>query len=237
MFQEEYVWIIIYSLLFALLFDLKSHISKMYIETISRILKFAQIRQNESNDDDDLDFSHDSRSSDQIIGNNSDNAEDSETIFNLSDIFDFTTAGIFCIKENVRDSYIQPVKLPFWNLLFRNKKFYDEIDIRILILASIGFIFKYTIIFPLRIVRLILGVGSLLVASVFISLLQNSDTKKRLNSTLCMQASKIIIGAFSLKMRIHHPENRPKSGIAVANHTSIIDGIILSSDVYYDMVS
>ena len=38
-------------------------------------------------------------------------------------------------------------------------------------------------------------------------------------------------------VRFHNTENRPTHGIAVANHTSPIDSMVLATDQCYDMVS
>lgn len=38
------------------------------------------------------------------------------------------------------------------------------------------------------------------------------------------------------RTRFHDKQNRPTHGIAVANHTSPIDSMVLSTDNCYDMV-
>merc|ERR1712083_483809 len=46
----------------------------------------------------------------------------------------------------------------------------------------------------------------------------------------------ILGGVLSAVITYHNPENRPKSGICVANHTSPIDVLILACDNAYDLI-
>jgi hypothetical protein len=52
--------------------------------------------------------------------------------------------------------------------------------------------------------------------------------------TSCFQ---ILGGSLSVVINYHNPENKPKQGICVANHTSPIDVLILACDNAYALVS
>ena len=46
----------------------------------------------------------------------------------------------------------------------------------------------------------------------------------------------MLAGALSAVIKYHNTENRPKTGICVANHTSVIDVLVLACDNAYSLI-
>jgi len=75
------------------------------------------------------------------------------------------------------------------------------------------------------------------VCMAFVGALPNGDFKKWLHFKVYTSCFQILGGAISAVITYHNPENKPKQGICVANHTSPIDVLILACDNAYALVS
>lgn len=64
-----------------------------------------------------------------------------------------------------------------------------------------------------------------------------SNFKRWTNRKVSIMCCNVLSSALSAVINYHNPENRPKSGICVANHTSPIDALILMCDNSYSLVS
>ena len=71
----------------------------------------------------------------------------------------------------------------------------------------------------------------------FVGQLPDNAAKKYLHHLVFTSCFQILGGALSAVITYHNPENRPKQGICVANHTSPIDVLILACDNSYALVS
>ena len=71
----------------------------------------------------------------------------------------------------------------------------------------------------------------------FVGRLPDTPMKKSLHHLVFTSCFQILGGALSAVITYHNPENRPKRGICVANHTSPIDVLILAGDNAYALVS
>ena len=60
--------------------------------------------------------------------------------------------------------------------------------------------------------------------------------KRWLNYHVSIMCFGVLSGALSAVITYHNPENRPKCGICVANHTSPIDVLVLACDNCYALV-
>lgn len=74
------------------------------------------------------------------------------------------------------------------------------------------------------------------VCMAFVGALPNGDFKKWLHYQVYTSCFQILGGAISAVITYHNPENKPKQGICVANHTSPIDVLILACDNAYALV-
>ena len=70
----------------------------------------------------------------------------------------------------------------------------------------------------------------------FVGSLRDSEFKRWLHDQVYTVSFQILGGALSVVITYHNPENRPKQGICVANHTSPIDVLVLACDNAYALV-
>ena len=71
----------------------------------------------------------------------------------------------------------------------------------------------------------------------FVGPLPEGEMKRWLNYQVYTVGFQILGGALSAVITYHNPENKPKRGICVANHTSPIDVVILACDNAYALVN
>ncbi|KAL7647953.1 UNVERIFIED_CONTAM: hypothetical protein RMT77_001569 [Armadillidium vulgare] len=157
--------------------------------------------------------------------------------YHFEDIFPYVTDGISTIiHDDVIPQFISE-ELPYWNLLSRNNdRAYEFVSIRLTVFWLIGFIIRYCLLLPLRLIILFVGMMLFFFCSVIIGPFPNGLFKRNMNSKIIISCFDFVAGSLSLVATFHDIENRPKCGIAVANHTSPIDSMILATDNCYDMV-
>lgn len=66
--------------------------------------------------------------------------------------------------------------------------------------------------------------------------LADGQFKQWLNRYVSIMCFGVLSSAISSVVIYHNPENRPKNGICVANHTSPIDVLVLMCDNCYSLV-
>lgn len=66
--------------------------------------------------------------------------------------------------------------------------------------------------------------------------LPEGDLKQKVNRYISIMCFGILSNALSAVITYHNDENRPKTGICVANHTSPIDVLTLMCDNCYSLV-
>lgn len=64
----------------------------------------------------------------------------------------------------------------------------------------------------------------------------DGEFKRWLNQRVLIMCFAVLSSALSSVITYHNPENRPKTGICVANHTSPIDALVLMCDNCYSLV-
>jgi glycerol-3-phosphate O-acyltransferase 3/4 len=128
-------------------------------------------------------------------------------------------------------------ELTVWNLLTRTNQQYEWISFRITVLWLFGFIFRYFILFPIRLILFVFACAYTLLTTSMIGRVPDGKFKRWLNRFMTMILHRILSRVFSAIITIHNRENRAQNGsICVANHTSPIDVIILSTDNTYSMI-
>ena len=70
----------------------------------------------------------------------------------------------------------------------------------------------------------------------FVGQLPDGEFKKWLHHVVYTSCFQILGGSLSAVITYHDPQNRPKGGICVANHTSPIDVLVLACDNAYALV-
>lgn len=157
--------------------------------------------------------------------------------FHLDHVLEYITAGMAAIMEDSLTKSFEPEELPMWNLLSRtNDRAYEFVSFRLTVFWLLGFLVRYFLLFPLRIVILIIGLGLFWSSMVFTGIFPDGRFKHWLNKKLFVFCFDFIAGSLSLVATFHNVENVPKNGIAVANHTSPIDSMVLATHNCYDMV-
>lgn len=163
---------------------------------------------------------------------------DGQSGFHMGDILEYVAAGVSAIVEDTVLTNFIPEEPPCWNLLTRtNTRAYEFVSFRLTLLWMIGFFIRYFFLLPTRLLVLVIGMAFLLICTLVVGAIPDGPLKRILNGKLNIFCFDFVAGSLSLFATFHNPENRPKSGITVANHTSPIDSMILSTDNVYDMVS
>ncbi|KAK4882829.1 hypothetical protein RN001_006148 [Aquatica leii] len=156
--------------------------------------------------------------------------------FHLSNCFDFIKAGVESIIEDQVTSRFQTEELKNWNLLTRTNTHYEFISWKLTVIWMCGFFIRYFFFLPLRVFICFFGVMWLTLCTGLVGYIPNSAFKQRLNRYVSIMCFGVLSGALSSVITYHNPENRPKNGICVANHTSPIDVLVLMCDNCYSLI-
>ncbi|XP_054248311.1 glycerol-3-phosphate acyltransferase 3 [Indicator indicator] len=157
--------------------------------------------------------------------------------FEFSDIFYFCRKGFEAIVEDEVTQRFSSEELVSWNLLTRTNVNFHYVNVRLSLLWGLGVLVRYCLLLPLRFTLASIGIMSVIVGTTVLGQLPNSRVKSYLSELIHLTCCRILVRALSGTIHFHNKENRPqKGGICVANHTSPIDAIILTSDNCYAMV-
>lgn len=128
-------------------------------------------------------------------------------------------------------------ELRSWNLLTRTNKNYQFTSWRIAFVWAAGFIFRFYMMFPIRLAIFVMGMLFLLATTSLIGLMADSPTKRWLYKLASITAFRILSRSVSAVINYHNEEFKPKcGGICVANHTSPFDVVMLHCDNAYSLV-
>ncbi|XP_018561942.1 glycerol-3-phosphate acyltransferase 4 isoform X2 [Anoplophora glabripennis] len=165
-------------------------------------------------------------------GNNKEKYKD----FDLSTVFDYLKVGVEAIIEDQVTSRFETEELKNWNLLIRTNRGYEFISWKLTIIWMCGFFIRYFFLFPLRVIICFVGVWWLTLCTALVGYVKPGDFKQKLNKYVSIMCFGILSRAISAVVTYHNEENKPKSGICVANHTSPIDVLILMCDNCYSLI-
>ncbi|KAK6621498.1 hypothetical protein RUM44_001305 [Polyplax serrata] len=156
--------------------------------------------------------------------------------FELSDCLDYIRTGVEAIIEDQVTSRFEAEELKSWNLLTRTNHNYEFISWRLTVIWMFGFLMRYAFLMPLRVAICFFGVAWLIQSTALIGFLPDGAVKTWLNKKANIIAFRIIMRSLSAVVRFHDRQHKPRNGgICVANHTTIIDVAILSTDVAYSL--
>ncbi|XP_068231182.1 glycerol-3-phosphate acyltransferase 3 isoform X2 [Palaemon carinicauda] len=156
--------------------------------------------------------------------------------FELGDCLDYIRTGMEAIVDDEVTKRFSAEELTSWNFLTRTNCRYEFISTRLTIFWVVGFILRYFVLLPLRMMILVIGMVVIVVCTYLVGCLPESKMKKKLNSSMSVFCFDFLSGALSLVCTYHNKENTPLRGICVANHTTPIDVLVLACDNTYDMV-
>lgn len=156
----------------------------------------------------------------------------------IRDSLYFMKAGVEAIIEDEVTSRFQAEQLASWNMLTRTSvNFYQFVSWKLTILWVLGFLLRYFMLLPLRLIVFSVGIITVVFGSAVIGLFPNGRFKRWLNEKLMLVCMRIGSRAFSALIYFHDCENKATSGgICVANHTSPIDVMILGTDAAYALI-
>ncbi|XP_044258165.1 glycerol-3-phosphate acyltransferase 4 isoform X2 [Tribolium madens] len=154
----------------------------------------------------------------------------------LSSIFDYLKAGMEAIIEDQVTSRFEAEELKNWNLLIRTNRRYEFISWKLTAIWVCGFFVRYFFLFPLRVTICFFGVWWLTLCTALVGYVKEGNFKQKLNKYVSIMCFGILSNAISSVITYHNEENKPKSGICVANHTSPIDVLILMCDNCYSLI-
>uniref|UniRef100_A0A2K6F4B0 Glycerol-3-phosphate acyltransferase 3 n=1 Tax=Propithecus coquereli TaxID=379532 RepID=A0A2K6F4B0_PROCO len=127
--------------------------------------------------------------------------------FELSDVFYFSKKGLEAIVEDEVTQRFSSEELVSWNLLTRTNVNFHYVSPRLTLVWVLGVVVRYCVLLPLRVTLAFIGISLLVIGTTLVGQLPDS--------------------------RQYRPQ---KGGICVANHTSPIDVLILTTDGCYAMV-
>uniref|UniRef100_A0A915JYW3 Phospholipid/glycerol acyltransferase domain-containing protein n=1 Tax=Romanomermis culicivorax TaxID=13658 RepID=A0A915JYW3_ROMCU len=171
----------------------------------------------------------------KITSENYSGAKNALSLF--GDSLDFMKVGIESIIEDEVTMRFTAEELTSWNLLSRTSYGYQYVSLRLTIIWCLGFIFRYAVLLPFRLIILSVGLTFLVVATAFIGYVPDGEIKRYLNWHISVMCYRVLARAVSVIATFHNRENSAKGGgICVANHTSPIDVLILAQDNCYALV-
>lgn len=157
--------------------------------------------------------------------------------FELSDVFYFSKKGLEAIVEDEVTQRFSSEELVSWNLLTRTNVNFQYISLRLTMVWVLGVLVRYCVLLPLRVTLAFFGISLLVLGTTLVGQLPDSSLKNRLSELVHLTCCRICVRALSGTINYHNKQYRPqKGGICVANHTSPIDVLILTTDGCYAMV-
>ena len=162
---------------------------------------------------------------------------DEKHALDISSILDFIQPGINAIIDDEVTKRFDAKELQTWNLLTRTDTLYHYKSIRLAFIWLSGFIFRYFIMFPIRIWITSIGMFWLFSSTAAIGLVPEGPLKRWLYARVSIMCFRILSRGFSGVITYHNTENKAVGGgICVANHTSPIDVVILHCHNAYALV-
>lgn len=83
---------------------------------------------------------------------------------------------------------------------------------KLTILWGIGFLFRYLILFPLRVFIFFVGLVCLIVTTAVIGIVPNGRLKRWMNQKSMLMCFRIMAGCLSAVIYFHDDENKAKNG-------------------------
>jgi len=169
----------------------------------------------------------------KLLGGKKVSAATFQREFLLSDVLDYVKTGVASIIEDEVTQRFEGEELKSWNLLTRTNHKFRFINWKLTFFWGFGCFFRYCVLLPGRAAIFIVGLLYMAVGMSIIGPFTDGAFKRWLNHQITTSCFQVLGGAISAVITYHNTENRPKSGICVANHTSPIDVLMLACDNAY----
>ncbi|MPC49412.1 Glycerol-3-phosphate acyltransferase 3 [Portunus trituberculatus] len=213
---------------------------RKYVELLDGVFNFAAFKLSDDTNEEEEDEVTTSSDEEVVICPESPRAVpgSAEGSFRFQDPLPYLSAGMRAVVSDCVTKSFTSAELRTWNMLSRTKRQqYLRKSPSLTVFWAVGFVLRWVFLMPVRVLLLVISLTTLIVLCAAVGLLPPSAFKRRLNKRVVMWCFDFVAGSLSIVARFHNPENRPSHGIAVANHTSPIDSMVLATDQCYDMVS
>lgn len=162
---------------------------------------------------------------------------ESQHEFQLDDACTLVRKGITAIIDDQVTKRFNTEELRSWNLLTRtNIRNYQFRSVFLAISWFVGFVIRYFILLPLRIIFLFVGILWLTCSMALIGCLPE-PIRSKCYWHVSLLSFKFLSCAITATLEFHNQQYRAKKGdICVANHTSPIDVLVLACDNCYALV-
>ncbi|XP_065367247.1 glycerol-3-phosphate acyltransferase 4 isoform X3 [Calliphora vicina] len=165
------------------------------------------------------------------------NIKDETISFHFEGCLDYIKAGVEAIIEDEVTSRFEAEQLKSWNLLTRTNRQYEFINWKITLIWVVGFVVRYTILMPLRVLVCFIGVVFAVSSNSLVALIPIKIVRHFLADLAFKLTFRLIVCCLSAVINFHNTQYKPKStGFCVANHTSPLDVAILSTDCTFSLV-
>lgn len=178
----------------------------------------------------------DDNGDDETKSDGSDGGEHEAAGFKLSNCLDYVKSGMEAIIEDQVTSRFLAEELKNWNLLTRTNRHYEFISWRLTVIWMIGFLIRYFILMPMRVLICFIGVIWLTLCTAVVGCVPEGSIKRAMVKSVLIQCFGFLSSALSSVVNYHNIQNRPLNGICVANHTSPIDVLMLMCDNCYSLI-
>ncbi|KDR13114.1 hypothetical protein L798_13043, partial [Zootermopsis nevadensis] len=156
--------------------------------------------------------------------------------FELSDCLDFVKVGVEAIIEDQVTLRFETEELKSWNLLTRTNRHYEFISWRLSFIWMVGFFMRYCFLLPLRVLICFIGTVWIVMAMLLVGLVPEGRFKHWLHRRAYLITFRILARSLSAIITVHDKQYVPSGGVCVANHTSPIDIIMLSTENCYSLL-
>ncbi|KAM7345828.1 glycerol-3-phosphate acyltransferase 4 isoform 1-T1 [Cochliomyia hominivorax] len=165
------------------------------------------------------------------------NIKDENISFHFEGCLDYIKAGVEAIIEDEVTSRFEAEQLKSWNLLTRTNRQYEFINWKITLIWVVGFIVRYTILMPLRVLVCFIGVVFAVCSNSLVALIPFKILRHFFADIAFKLTFRLIVCSLSAVINFHNIEYKPKAtGFCVANHTSPLDVAILSTDCTFSLI-
>ncbi|XP_065490061.1 glycerol-3-phosphate acyltransferase 3-like [Caloenas nicobarica] len=158
--------------------------------------------------------------------------------FNLADVMYFSKKGCEAVAEDEVTRRFYSEELVSWNLLSRTNANLHNVSWQLTVVWVFGILIRYCLLLPFRVCLAVFSILLLVLATTVVRQFPNGRVKCWLSNQVQMTCAALGVRCLSGLVHFHNRENRPQGGgICVANHTSPLDVLILTSDGCYSWVS
>ncbi|XP_069976392.1 glycerol-3-phosphate acyltransferase 3 [Penaeus vannamei] len=212
---------------------------RKYVELLEGVFQFASVKLEDPEDEQEALAEGEEEEEGLVICPESPRAGSSSPSgkFEFQDSLPYVVAGMRAVVQDCVSKSFSSAELRTWNMLSRTKRQrYLRLSPSLTVFWMWGFVIRWVFLMPVRVLLLAMSLSTLVLLCLAVGFLPDSAFKRRVNAWVVSWCFDFVAGSLSVVARFHNKENRPTHGIAVANHTSPIDSMVLATDKCYDMV-